>query len=85
MPWAAACLDLLAAPIFGHCPSVRNPALQVGILQEGSDKPIITLAANDSDTSSLRNSLSAGTMAPSAEEQRQGKNHKRNKRIFSFS
>lgn len=70
MPWAAACFDLLAAPIFGHCLSARELPLQAAILQEGSDEPIITLAAN---TSSIRNgnSLSADTMAPSAEEQRQ--------------
>lgn len=73
MPWAAACFDLLAAPIFGHCLSARKLPFQAAILQEGSDESIITLAANASNTSSIRNgnSLSADTMAPSAEEQRQ--------------
>lgn len=35
MPWVAACLDLLGAPLLGYCLAVRKLALQAGILQEG--------------------------------------------------
>lgn len=34
MPWVAACLDLLAGPLFGYCLAVRKLALHVGILHE---------------------------------------------------
>lgn len=77
MPWVIACFDLLATPILDHCLAVRKLALQTGILEEETDdEPIVTQAANASNTSSRRqkeSSLSADTMAPSAEEQRQGK------------
>lgn len=64
MPWVAACFDLLAAPILGYCLAVRKLALQASIL-----------AANLPSTSNVSkdNTLNADTMAPSAEEQRQGK------------
>ncbi|XP_017766784.1 PREDICTED: LOW QUALITY PROTEIN: 6-phosphofructo-2-kinase/fructose-2,6-bisphosphatase-like [Eufriesea mexicana] len=71
MPWVAAPFDLLAAPILGYCLAVSKLALQAGIFEEESiDRDT---AANASNTSSKQKetSLSAHTMAPSAEEQRQ--------------
>lgn len=75
MPWVVACFDLLTTPILDHCLAVRKLALQTGILEEETDKPILAQAANPTNTSSRQkeSSLSADTMAPSAEEQRQGK------------
>ncbi|XP_076659570.1 6-phosphofructo-2-kinase/fructose-2,6-bisphosphatase isoform X1 [Halictus rubicundus] len=64
MPWVAACFDLLAAPILGYCLAVRKLALQAGILQEGTQEPICTLAEKK------ENLLRADAMTPSAEEQR---------------
>lgn len=74
MPWLVTCFDLLA-PILGYCLAVRKLALQAGIFQEKNNKSITPQAANSSNTSnkSKENSLSTETMAPSAEEQRQGK------------
>ncbi|CAK9812660.1 6-phosphofructo-2-kinase/fructose-2,6-bisphosphatase 1 [Anthophora plagiata] len=73
MPWIAAGFDLLAAPILGYCLAVRKLGLQAGILKQENEKSIETLPANTSDTSSVRKDklLSADTMAPSVEEQRQ--------------
>lgn len=74
MPWLVTCFDLLA-PILGYCLAVRKLAVQAGIFQEKNNKSITPQAANSSNTSnkSKENSLSTETMAPSAEEQRQGK------------
>lgn len=85
MPWVVTCFDLLA-PILGYCLAVRKLALQAGIFQEKNNKSIIIQAANSSNTSnrSKENSLSAETMAPSAEEQRQGKMIKWNTSNISF-
>ncbi|XP_033333436.2 6-phosphofructo-2-kinase/fructose-2,6-bisphosphatase isoform X1 [Megalopta genalis] len=64
MPWVAACIDLLAAPILGYCLAVRKLALQANLLQEGADDTADTLAENK------ENLLRSGAMTPSAEEQR---------------
>ncbi|XP_012238129.1 6-phosphofructo-2-kinase/fructose-2,6-bisphosphatase 1 isoform X1 [Bombus vancouverensis nearcticus] len=73
MPWVAACLDLLAAPILGYCLAVRKLALQAGFFQEETNKPIITQTVNATNTSTIQKETSscADTMAPSVEEQRQ--------------
>lgn len=82
MPWVVTCFDLLA-PILGYCLAIRKLALQAGIFQEENNKSIIRQAANSSNTSK-KNSLSSETMAPSAEEQRQGKMIKWNTSNISF-
>lgn len=64
MPWVAACIDLLAAPILGYCIAVRKLALQANLLQEGTDDTTNTLAENK------ENLLRSDAMTPSAEEQR---------------
>ncbi|XP_046753418.1 6-phosphofructo-2-kinase/fructose-2,6-bisphosphatase-like isoform X1 [Diprion similis] len=55
MPWVAACLDLLAGPLFGYCLAVRKLALHVGILHEAG------VVANSSV------GIATKTMAPSVE------------------
>lgn len=82
MPWVVTCFDLLA-PILGYCLAIRKLALQAGIFQEENNKSIIRQAVNSSNTSK-KNSLSSETMAPSAEEQRQGKMIKWNTSNISF-
>lgn len=86
MPWVAACLDLLAAPILGYCLAVRKLALQAGFFQEETNKPIITQTVNATNTSTIQKETSscADTMAPSVEEQRQGKTIKWNTSNMSF-
>ncbi|XP_050599420.1 uncharacterized protein LOC126928650 [Bombus affinis] len=73
MPWVAACLDLLAAPILGYCLAVRKLALQAGFFQEETNKSIVTQAVNAINTSTIQKETApcADTMAPSVEEQRQ--------------
>lgn len=73
MPWVAACLDLLAAPILGYCLAVRKLALQAGILQEGPNAALKTPIPQTGDTECKRQRsfIAADSMAPSAEEKLQ--------------